>query len=222
MAEVDRFGNPVKSASFPLRRDVSAHQSKAILNDHIADICAYALRREKNIVIENLDFAQKKSGLREKGGKYYARMLSKFLYSQFHEGFKSHTSKVGVRLSGINPAYTSVIGSIKYNGHFGLSSHERAAVVIARRYLRFSERPKTHGTRRETASILGEHDPHAYLNMRKARHVWSYYSYLNKTASESIRSFQTKMRSGNVFFPQRPSAANATLGSFVRNTWLTP
>ena len=52
----------------------------------------------------------------------------------------SRAYREGVDMDRVNPAYTSVIGRTKFSGQYGLSVHHGAAVAIARRYFRFSER----------------------------------------------------------------------------------
>jgi len=46
----------------------------------------------------------------------------------------------GFQIKQINPAYTSVIGRFKYSKKYGLSVHEAAALVIARRGIGYHEK----------------------------------------------------------------------------------
>jgi hypothetical protein len=65
-----------------------------------------------------------------------------------------------------NPAYSSLIGLTKYMSMYGLSSDTAAALVLARRGLRYSERP-----------------PADYASLVQAdtnKHLWSFWSLLNK------------------------------------------
>jgi hypothetical protein len=85
---------------------------------------------------------------------------------------------MGVLAKQVNPAYTSVIGRIKYAERYGLSIHLAAALTIGRRYLRFSEK---------VPSILSEipdgKDSHVTLSLpvrNRDKHVWSIWSYLSK------------------------------------------
>lgn len=209
LGEIDRFGNPIRGLSFPLRVGSSSQQAEAVMQDHLSDIFDYAIKQRKNIVVEKLDFTKKKAKLREDGGPGYARMLSSFAYERFSEAIDSKGARLGVQVSRVNPAYSSIIGSIKYSGHKGLSSHERAAIIIARRSFRFSERAKVHGTREETASILGAHDPRCFALEASPRHVWSYYVDLKKKESAALRGLQTKARYRVSRPPCRPSSASA-------------
>ena len=47
--------------------------------------------------------------------------------------------KEGIAVFLVEPAYSSKIGEIKYAGKFGLSVHEAAALVLARRFLGYPE-----------------------------------------------------------------------------------
>ncbi|MFS0777580.1 IS200/IS605 family accessory protein TnpB-related protein [Neobacillus sp. 3P2-tot-E-2] len=143
ICEIDRFGNPIKS----WRIDVPMYnrrteQVKASLSDAIKQILSYAVLVQKDVVIEKLDFSQKKVKLREMQPKY-ARMLSGFAYSSFNQIIQSKGKKEGVRIRKVNPAYTSQIGQMKFMARYGLSSHSSAACMIARRGYYFkTEKPK--------------------------------------------------------------------------------
>ena len=53
---------------------------------------------------------------------------------------KSRAEKMGVAVFEVNPAYTSQIGKMKYMKRFGISIHEAASFVIARRAMGFKEK----------------------------------------------------------------------------------
>ena len=59
----------------------------------------------------------------------------------------------------VNPAFTSVIGLVKYARQYGLASDEAAAIAIARRGMRLSENLPGSVT--------------AYLSVKDGKHVWS-------------------------------------------------
>ena len=46
----------------------------------------------------------------------------------------------GVEIIAVNPAYSSVVGRVKFMERYGLTVHQAAALVLARRYLGCSER----------------------------------------------------------------------------------
>ena len=137
VGEIDRFGNPVGVRSFPLdlakKTEVKA---TAILAEVAADIVDRARLSGKPLVLEELDFRKKKAALREKSPRY-ARMLSAFAYRKFFQLLFPRAARDGVEVigeggkPGVNPAFTSVIGEVKFASGYGLSSHCAAAVAIA-------------------------------------------------------------------------------------------
>ena len=84
------------------------------------------------VAIEDLDFSKKKSELANMGVKK-ARMLSGLAYSKYKQLAEAKVSRKGVELIMIDPAYTSVAGSVKYAVRLGITVHQAAAGVIARR-----------------------------------------------------------------------------------------
>jgi hypothetical protein len=66
-------------------------------------------------------------------------MLSAFAYRKFYDLLYSRASREGVEIIEVNPAFTSIIGTVKFKSGYGLSTHAAAAVAIARRGLFFGE-----------------------------------------------------------------------------------
>jgi len=58
-----------------------------------------------------------------------------FVWSAFLTGVGRSAARKGVPLAWVKPPFTSVIGILKYQQQYGLSNHEAAAYVIARRGL---------------------------------------------------------------------------------------
>ena len=96
--------------------------------------CDYAREVGKPIVIEKLDFRQKKAALEGESRKY-SRMLSSFSYGKVKAYFVSRGYREGVEIHQVNPAFSSVIGRVKFMERYGLSVHQAAALVLARRSL---------------------------------------------------------------------------------------
>ncbi|WP_243146617.1 IS200/IS605 family accessory protein TnpB-related protein [Scytonema sp. UIC 10036] len=112
---------------------ISARRKQSyIIGKAVSEIVRIALKYGVPIVIEDLDFAQKKASMKEKSAKY-ARMLSNMAYSQFTQMIESKCFKSGIELIKVDAAYTSVIGVTKYMARLGLNSGCAAALVIARR-----------------------------------------------------------------------------------------
>lgn len=160
VAEIDRFGNPVGTRHIPVpiqgRRQ---EQIRATLGEAAADVAAWAKAAGKPIVVERLDFREKKARLREVSDRH-ARRLSSFAYATFHALLVARAEREGVEVIVVNPAYTSVIGKIKFMARYGLSPHGAAAVAIARRGLKFGERLRSGNALSLPARNRG-------------RHVWS-------------------------------------------------
>ena len=130
---IDRHGNLKCHGSIKTNvQDKRSIQTKDIIGKAVSEVVGVALKYNVPIVIEDLDFAQKKASMKEKGAKY-ARMLSNMAYSQFTQMIESKCLKSGVELIKIHPAYTYVIGVTKYMAVYSLNSGCAAALVIARR-----------------------------------------------------------------------------------------
>ena len=67
-------------------------------------------------------------------------MLSSFAYGKVRAYFLSRGYREGVEIVAVNPAYSSVVGRVKFMERYGLTVHQAAALVLARRYLGCSER----------------------------------------------------------------------------------
>jgi IS605 OrfB family transposase len=130
---IDREGNLKKYGSIKINiQDKRSNQTKDIIGKAVAQIVRVAESFQVPVVIEDLDFQQKKASSKEKGKKY-ARMLSNMAYSRFTEMMETRCHRTGVELLAVEPAYTSVIGITKYMAMYGLSSGCAAALVVARR-----------------------------------------------------------------------------------------
>jgi hypothetical protein len=111
-----------------------------------------------------------------------------------------------VALRRVNPAYTSIIGRVKFARRYGLSVHEAASVTIARRAMGYSEKlPRsstgtvkvpTNGSGHVTLDLSVRKD--ASEHAPKSRHVWSEWNRLNKEyhqkALAALGSSQRKPR----------------------------
>ena len=85
-----------------------------------------ALQAGKPIVIEQLNFKNKKMG------KKFNRMAHNFIYRKMIEAIKSCALKSGVEVIEVPAAYTSIVGKLKYMNMYSLSVHNAAAMVIGR------------------------------------------------------------------------------------------
>jgi IS605 OrfB family transposase len=135
-AETDRFGNIINKGTIPLNTyGKTKDQALAIIGD--ASTKVVSLAKDKPIVLEKLDFQKKKTSLREEFNKKLSRMLSSFSYQKIVSMIRSRAWRLGVSCHLVNPAFTSVIGLVKFAHRYGLSKHHAAAFCIARRYFWF-------------------------------------------------------------------------------------
>lgn len=179
VTEIDRFGNPIKHKSIPLVcYGKSRDQARALIGDAVTEIVKWAEESRKPIVIEKLNFDEKKTLLKEQSYTKYARMLSSFSYKTIINCIKSRSFRCGVKIEEVNPAYTSIIGWVKFAERYGLSKHEAAALCIARRYLKLSERPPRH-----VDKVPDSHGGHVTFSLparTREKHVWSHWRKVNK------------------------------------------
>jgi IS605 OrfB family transposase len=102
-----------------------------------------AKREGKAIVVENLEKIPK--GRRGDGMPKLRQKLQKWIYKGLLEKIEIVGKREGVQLIKVNPAYTSVIGKIKYAPIYRIDKDIAGAYVIARRGLGFKEQiPKNY------------------------------------------------------------------------------
>lgn len=127
-----KHGNPIAWGKINLDlHSCSSEQTQARLALAITEITTRALASSKPIVIEKLDFSEKKKQFNK--ARKYNRMLSGFAYSKFFELLRARCLKLGIRIIEVSPKYSSQIGVVKYMRRYGMGSDSAAALVIARR-----------------------------------------------------------------------------------------
>jgi IS605 OrfB family transposase len=137
---VDHWGNPVDrlTVDFP-PSGTDEGKSAAIIGDAVRALCLLARQRCYGIACEKLDFSRKKAGLREFGAAH-ARRLSGWSYARFSQVLEARCRREGIDLAQVNPAYTSVIGRVKYAKCRAMSVHHAAALAIGRLAIGYGER----------------------------------------------------------------------------------
>ena len=176
VCETDACGNYVHAFRVPLvTYGKSRHQAEALIGDAVARVVEYARRVGKPIVIERLDFREKKAALEGQSRKY-SRMLSSFSYAKTLACLLSRGHRQGVEICQVNPAFSSVIGRVKFMDRHGLSVHQAAALVLARRLLGCSERIP----RRRVAPV--GHGVRVAFDVpvrKRVKHVWTYWGAIS-------------------------------------------
>jgi IS605 OrfB family transposase len=194
LVETDRFGNLIETQAIPLNTyGKSKGQTEALIGEAVKVIVERSEKTLKPIVIEDLDFSQKRSLLRENGSSRHARMLSSFVYSKFSSFLESRAYRHGIRIYKVNPAFTSVIGRVKYASRYGLTVHHAAALVIARRLCRFSERAPS-GCRNEVIipNNKGGHVTFPLPVRNRGKHVWSFWRRVSRKLKSVVHVAQVR------------------------------
>jgi IS605 OrfB family transposase len=102
-----------------------------------------AERERKAIVIENLEKLPK--GKRGDGLPKLRQKLQKWVYKALLQKIEIVARRNGIQVIKVNPAYTSIIGKLKYAPLYNIDKDTAGAYVIARRGLGFQERlPKNY------------------------------------------------------------------------------
>ena len=169
-AYVDIEGNLKAKGQIPLQMGKPSGKQQAQIVDVCLQLAIVAQTFECPVVCEEVDFSTKKQSLGEQYKKY-ARMLSGWAYSELYKQLSSILSNRGIELTTVNPAYSSIIGLVKYLKMYGLASDESAALVIARRAMKLTEKIPRSLT--------------AYFEVNPEKHVWSEWNQLNKNIKRS-------------------------------------
>ena len=170
--ETDASGNYVNAWRVPLvTYGKRHHQAEALIGDAVAGVVEYARGAGKPLVVEKLDFRQKKAVL-EGESRRYSRMLSSFSYGKIKAYFLSRGYREGVEIIEVNPAYSSVVGRVKFMERYGLTVHQAAALVLARRLLGCSERIPS----RWVCPVgSGVYVAFTVPVRKRVKHVWTYW-----------------------------------------------
>jgi len=113
-----------------------------------------AREARKPLVVEKLNFSP---GSRKKGYRKFRRCKSNFIYRQMIDAIKSRATRKGVPLVEVQPAFTSVLGNLKYAVPYSLNRHTAAALVIGRRGMGLLER--------QDFTVTQDDDENAKLNL---------------------------------------------------------
>ncbi|OPX91709.1 MAG: hypothetical protein A4E53_00659 [Pelotomaculum sp. PtaB.Bin104] len=174
-AETDGEGNLLRRGKIPFNLEgKTTGQVNKILEAAAIGLVKIAREAHKPLVGEELDTSNSKTKLKY-GSKERNRKISRFAYQKMDRSIESRATKEGVGLILKDPAYTSMIGKMKYMRAFGVPIHIAAAYVIGRRRLGLKEKV-----------------PAAYRKIvtdkNLKRHHWSYWRFLHR----HLNGIQTK------------------------------
>ncbi|HDX9580797.1 TPA: IS200/IS605 family accessory protein TnpB-related protein, partial [Bacillus pseudomycoides] len=115
---------------------VSSHRRDNIAGEKAKEIIDYLLEQNVgSIVMEDIKNIQSHDT-----DKRINRITHQFAVAKMQKALKVRALKNGFKIKFVNPAYTSVIGRFKYSKPLGISVHEAAAYVIARRGIGFEDK----------------------------------------------------------------------------------
>jgi IS605 OrfB family transposase len=139
IAEVSKTGELVSYQTISLHHLLGLSQNSKdhqewILAHKIVDI---AIQRNKAIAVENLK--KLKRGVRGDGKAKLRKRLHHWNAKKFLQKLKRVAMLKGVEIVEVHPAYTSVIGMLKYAPQFNIDKDLAGAYVIGRRALGFKE-----------------------------------------------------------------------------------
>ncbi len=171
-AKADKDGNLQECGQININiQSQPKGRTEAVLADAVTQLTEKAVQHNCPVVVERLNFSDKKMRMRELSSRHN-RMLSNFAYSKFLQLLSSRCFKLGIQLIEVNPAYSSVIGLVKFMSMYGLNSATAAAFVLARRAMRLSETIPANT---------------AYLGTETRKHVWSHWNRVSKRIKGSSR-----------------------------------
>jgi IS605 OrfB family transposase len=139
-AEADGNGQLVSYGKIPMPNLASGNSDKREYYrwQYAHEVVRLAEEKGKAIVIERLDIRDK--GRRgDFSGRKSRRIRHNFGYRSLLDKVKILAQRKGIQVIEVDPAYTSVIGLLKYAPQYMISKDEAAAYVIARKGLGLKE-----------------------------------------------------------------------------------
>jgi len=139
VAEVSKTGELVSYQTISLHHLLGLSQNSKdhqewILAHKIVDL---AIQKGKAIAVENLK--KLKKGMRGDGKAELRKRLHQWNAKKFLQKLKRVAMLKGVEVIEVNPAYTSIIGMLKYAPQLNIDKDVAGAYVIGRRALGFKE-----------------------------------------------------------------------------------
>lgn len=169
VTEIDAKGNLLNSFTHYYDLYLTTNDNEVSLRKALNEIGKYASDKHKPIVIEDVNLY--KNNFKHNKDRTTQRKLNKALHSLPYSKYKDFTNylrtKYSVDVIIVNPAFTSVIGKLKYNNSKKLNTHISASYVIARRGMKLNEK------------LLKAQVVQIPENIKNS-HEWKKWSYLNK------------------------------------------
>ena len=103
-----------------------------LIGEMVSSVVLQAKEKGYALAVEDLKLKNDKSVTAK-----FNRMSQGFVWSRFLKSVDRHAAREGVPIIKVKPAFTSVIGILKYQHMDGMATHASAGYVIARRGLGF-------------------------------------------------------------------------------------
>ncbi|WP_246202593.1 IS200/IS605 family accessory protein TnpB-related protein [Virgibacillus doumboii] len=171
ITNINAKGQLISSCTLPFNlEDKTSGQITKIMEAETITVVNIAQKANKPITLENIDTTTSKVA-HPYGNKKANHKMSMFAYKKMITAIKSRAEKKGVAVYEVNPAYTSQIGKIKYMKRCGISIHQAASYVIARRAMGFQEK---------LPPVLDALLPEKMIGA----HHWTQWKYISKPLKE--------------------------------------
>ena len=122
----------------PLRKDIkinwfgTKNQTINNIGNAVKEITNFAGLHQANVACEYADFGFKKYSMKYEATPSQTKKLNSFAYKKFREKLEMSLEKSGINLHYVNPAWSSLLGYIKYGVNKGLNKDQAAAYFIGK------------------------------------------------------------------------------------------
>ena len=190
ISNISNDGNLVKSFSIINNRMFFASTNKRDyeIGCVVKQIINYTMKNNKGIVFENLKFKKEF----ENQGRKFNRIKSNFVWKKLLTLLERKCIENGIMYKKVNPAFTSVIGKLKYQKMYELSIHESASYAIGRRGLGFNEKLSLY---KYPSSIVKELVFDHAEERTKRLHGWVLWRKLRDNYKAVLTGLQSRMQS---------------------------
>ncbi len=188
--EIDHKGNFVGFENYSYHSFGTTDQHRDELSIIVKDIVNRAKISKKGIVIEKLDLTKCKFG----NSKVSNRKINSISYNIFFKLLYSKCLKNNILFKSVNSVYTSIIGKYKYSKFYGISPHNAAALVIARRAnFYYKEKIPNHLNR-----ILHRAEAQKWPTIFRYGHHWSHWAFFYKSFVKCSKKLDSYISFANI------------------------
>ena len=126
-------------------------------------------------------------------------MLSSLSYNKIIQAVKARAYRFGITTKQVNPAYSSLIGLVNYSRSKGISVHQAAAFVIARRGSDCRELPTT-GAGAIVPTPKGDHVAFVLPVRNRTEHIWKFWASVKTIHSGVLAAHFRPPQNGDPLF----------------------